>query len=168
MGNFLTSFPAGTYLVGRDISPGIYVGEASTDIMDSCYWARLGGVSGDVNDLHSNDNALGLYYVKILESDFAFRTACGMTIIEDVPAQDEFLTSLEPGTYIIGRDIEAGTYRGEAGSDILESCYWARLAGVSGDMNELLANDNATGQYFIEVLPTDFALSTGCSLEKAE
>jgi hypothetical protein len=166
--SYLTSFPAGTYLVGRDISPGTYVGEAGTDMLDSCYWARLGGVSGDMAELLGNDNALGLFYVEVLESDYAFRAACDMTIIEEIPARDEFLTSLEPGTYIIGRDIEAGRYRGEAGSDFLDSCYWSRLSGVSGEMNELLANDNATGQYFIEVSTTDYALSTNCPLEKVE
>ena len=30
----------GTYIVGREISPGIYAGRAGTEILDSCSWER--------------------------------------------------------------------------------------------------------------------------------
>ncbi len=46
----------------------------------------------------------------------------------------------------------------------MSSCYWARLAGLSGDFDDLIANDNATGQFFVEVTPSDYALNTGCDL----
>jgi hypothetical protein len=154
----------GVYLVGSDIEPGIYVGVAGDGILNSCYWARLSNLSGN-DDILANDNAEGLYYVEVLPTDKAFKTGCEMLPIEQVPARDEMLTVLSPGTYLVGRDIEAGTYRGKAGSDILESCYWARLRNVNGE-KDVLANDNATGQYFIEVRPTDFALKVGCEVEK--
>jgi hypothetical protein len=156
----------GTHLVGTDIEPGIYVGLAGEGLMDSCYWARLSNLTGS-DDILANDNAEGLYYVEVLPDDKALETACELLPIEQVPARDEFLTVLPPGTYLVGRDIEAGTYRGMAGDVVLESCYWARLSNVSGD-DDILANDNATGQYFIEVLPTDFALKVGCEVEKVE
>jgi hypothetical protein len=156
----------GVYLVGTDIKPGIYAGLAGEGVSNSCYWARLSNLSGS-DDILANDNAEGLYYVEILPEDKAFTTACEMLPIEQVPARDKLLTVLSPGAYLVGRDIEAGTYRGKAGSDILESCYWARLRNVSGD-NDILANDNATGQYFIEVRPTDFALKVSCEVEKTK
>jgi len=74
---------------------------------------------------------------------------------------------LEPGTYIIGRDIQPGTYKGQAGTG-LDTCYWARLSGVSGEFVDLIANDNAEGQFYVEVDATDFALKTGCELELVE
>lgn len=156
----------GTHLVGTDIKPGIYVGLAGEGLLDSCYWARLSNLTGS-DDILANDNAQGLFYVEVLPDDKALKTACELLPIEQVPARDEFLTVLPPGTYLVGRDIEAGTYRGMAGDDVLESCYWARLSNVSGD-DDILANDNAIGQYFIEVLPTDFALTVGCEVEKVE
>jgi hypothetical protein len=156
----------GTHLVGTDIEPGIYVGLAGEGLLDSCYWARLSNLTGS-DDILANDNAEGLYYVEVLPDDMALKTGCELLPIEQVPARDEFLTVLPPGTYLVGRDIEAGTYRGKAGDDILESCYWSRLSNVSGD-DDILANDNATGQYFIEVLATDFALQVGCEVEKVE
>ena len=156
----------GTHLVGTDVEPGIYVGQAGEDLSESCYWARLSNLTGS-DDILANDNAQGLYYVEVLSDDKALETACGLLPIELVPARDEFLTVLPPGTYLMGRDIEAGTYRGKAGDDILASCYWARLSNVSGS-DDILANDNAMGQYFIEMLSSDFALNTGCEVEKAE
>lgn len=156
----------GTHLVGTDIEAGIYVGLAGVDALKSCYWARLSNLTG-TDDIHANDNALGLFYVEVLPEDRALETGCELLPMENVPARDEFLTTLAPGTYIVGRDIEAGTFRGEAGEDILESCYWARLRNVSGQ-NDILANDNAIGQYFVEVLPSDFALKVGCEVQKVE
>ena len=156
----------GTHLVGTDILPGIYVGLAGDDILDSCYWARLSNLTGS-NDILANDNAQGLYYVEVLPDDKALETACELLPIDRVPARQGLLTSLTPGTYLIDRDIEAGTYRGEAGTDILESCYWARLSNVSGE-DDILANDNATGQFFIEVLPSDFALHVSCQVERVQ
>jgi len=40
-------------------------------------------------------------------------------------------------------------------------------ADVTGELDDLIANDNAEGQYFVEVLPTDFALRVGCEVEVA-
>jgi hypothetical protein len=156
----------GTHLVGVDIQPGIYVGLAGDGLLDSCYWARLRNLTGS-DDILANDNAQGLYYVEVLSEDKALETGCELLPIDQVPARDELLTILTPGTYLLGRDIEDGTYRGEAGTDILESCSWARLSNVSGE-DDILANDNATGQYFIEVLPGDFGLTVGCEVEKIE
>ena len=158
----------GTHLVGTDIDPGIYVGLAGEGLFDSCYWARLSSLTGSLDDTLANDNAEGLYYVEVLPDDIALETACDLIPIEQIPARDEYLTSLSSGIYLVGRDIEAGTYRGEAGTDVLDSCYWARLTNVSGALDNIIANDNATGQYFIEVLPTDFALKVSCEVEKVE
>ena len=74
---------------------------------------------------------------------------------------------VKEGTHLVGTDIEPGIYVGLAGDDILSSCYWARLSNLTGS-DDILANDNATGQYFVEVVATDFALHTGCELEKAD
>ena len=156
----------GTHLVGTDIEPGIYVGLAGEGIMDSCYWARLRNLTGS-DDIIANGNAQGLYYVEVVPDDRALETKCELLPIEQVPAREEYLAGFGPGTFLVGRDIEAGTYRGKAGEGILESCYWARLSNVSG-ADDILANDNATGQYFVEVLPTDFALQVNGEVAKIE
>jgi hypothetical protein len=68
--------------------------------------------------------------------------------------------------YIVGRDIQAGTYKGQAGTDITTSCYWGRLSNVAGGFDSILANDNAVGQFYVQVAGSDFALKTGCELER--
>lgn len=168
-----TSAPAlqelgpGTYLVGTDIQPGIYRGEAGQGILLSCYWARLSDLSGNLDAILANDNAVGQFYIEVKVSDAALTTDCELVALDSLPApQGNLPQAIEPGMYLVGRDILPGTYRGEAGQDILESCYWARLSDVSGSSDAILANDNAVGQFFIEVAASDFALKTGCQLNR--
>ncbi|WP_197522643.1 hypothetical protein, partial [Occultella aeris] len=42
------------------------------------------------------------------------------------------------GTLRVGTDVAPGTYRASTGAD---SCYWERLAGFSGEFDDIIAND---------------------------
>lgn len=157
----------GTYLVGTDIRPGIYKGQAGYDLFASCYWARLRNLSGSLDAILANDNSIGQFYVEIKESDYAFETKCELRFLHYLPEPPtEFPQRIIPGTYLVGIDIQPGTYKGQAGTEITESCYWARLRNVSGEFGAIIANDNATGQFYVQVLPSDFALVTQCVLER--
>jgi len=164
-----TLIQIGTYLVGTDIQPGIYRGQAGDDFMESCYWARLGDLSGSLDALIANDNSIGQYYVEIRETDYAFETACELRFLPTLPEPpDEFPLKIMTGTYLVGIDIQPGTYKGQTGTEIEDTCYWARLKDVSGEMNSIITNDNASGQFYLEVQSGDFALSTACELERVE
>ncbi len=154
--------------VGDGILPGIYAGMAGVDFLDSCYWERLSGASGDFDDLITNENVSGQFYVDIQSTDKYFKVDCEVTPLKDWPTPSEPLSEIGTGTYLVGRDIAPGTYRGTAGADPLDSCYWERLSGVSGDFDDLITNDNATGSYFVTVDPSDFAFKTGCDLVRTE
>lgn len=158
----------GTYIVGADIRPGFYTGSTGTDgLLDSCYWARLKDLSGSFDALIANDNANGLYYIEVLESDYALNSACPLRYLPALPAPaSPFPQTIDPGTYLVGIDIQPGTYRGQAGADFSGSCYWARLNNVRGSLDALLANDNAVGQFYVQVSAGDFALQTRCELER--
>ena len=160
-----SGFGPGTYQVGSDIQPGLYAGKAGTGPLDFCYWARLSGVSGEFSDLIANDNAMGQFYLEVLPTDKYLQVDCNITPLNEWHEPVEPLSNIVPGVYLIGRDIVPGTYRGEAGTGALDSCYWARLSGVTGEFSDLIANDNAVGQYFVSVEDSDFALSTSCALE---
>jgi hypothetical protein len=71
-----TSIPGdGTFRVGVDVQPGTYQSQGS----DECYWARLSGLGGSLNDIIANSNAAGPQVVQIASSDVAFKTQnCGM------------------------------------------------------------------------------------------
>lgn len=159
--------PAGTYLVGTNIQPGYFTGQAGQGIFESCYWARLSDVSGSMESLLANDNSEGKYYLEVKASDYALKTDCNLTYLPTLPPPvTEFPTNISPGLYLVGIDILPGTYQGQGGTDILDSCYWARLSNVAGDMNALLANDNASGQYYVQVQASDFAFKTACELTR--
>ena len=70
-----------------------------------------------------------------------------------------------PGTYQVGKDIQPGIYAGRAGTGTLDSCYWERLSGAAGDFSDLIANSNASGQFYAKILDTDKYFMTDCVLE---
>jgi hypothetical protein len=157
---------AGTHIVGEDIQPGIYQGRAGEGILDSCYWERLNSLAGDFESIIANDNGVGLFYLEVKETDLALKADCPLVALEQAPPPDTSEpATIGPGTYLVGRDIRSGRYRGQGGADVLESCYWERLANVSSEFDGILANDNGTGQFFVQVAETDFALHTACELE---
>ena len=161
------SISAGTYRVGADLAAGLYRGDGSTGTLGSCYWARLSGLSGEFDDLIANDNPEGQFFVEIMDTDAAFETGC---TIEPVPDSDltsapPVVSSIAQGAYRIGIDIPAGLYRGDASNASYGSCYWARLSGFSGEFDDLIANDNTEGQFFVEIMDTDAAFSTSCTIE---
>ena len=155
----------GTHLVGTNIQPGIYTGQAGQGVFGSCYWQRLKDVSGSFEAIIANDNSVGKFYIEVKSDDFALETGCDLTYLPTLPPPaSEFPTNIEPGTYLVGIDILPGMYQGQAGTEVLDSCYWTRLNSVAGEFGSIIANDNASGQYFVQVQQGDFALSTACDL----
>ncbi len=150
----------GTYLVGKDIKSGLYEGQAGTN---SCYWARLKDTSGTVDSILANDNSNGQYYIRVKATDYALQTDCELLLLTSLPIPSAHMpTNIDTGMYLVGIDIQPGTYKGQAGTD---SCYWARLKDVEGGTSSIIANDNSTGQFYIQVGKSDFALSVGCPVE---
>jgi hypothetical protein len=64
----------GIYAVGTQIRPGYYSSPGS----DGCYWARLSGFSGDLDDIIDNDFSSGGQYVYLQSGDIGFESnGCG-------------------------------------------------------------------------------------------
>lgn len=153
---FAQVFEPGMYLVNRDIAPGIYRGEGS------CYWERLSDVTGTIDGIITNANPMGQFYMRVKESDFAVSTDCQITSLEILPAPSGiYPLSIEPGVYLVGRDILAGFYTGQG-----PYCYWERLSDVSGDSEAILARDNPQGVFTVRVLESDYAFLTECDLQR--
>lgn len=159
--------PVGTSLVGKDIEPGVYVGLAGDfwEDIETCYWERLSGLSGERGDIIANNKTSALFYVEVLDSDLAFNTTCKLLPIENVPAPEEKYSEIEPGMYLIGRDIDPGTWKGFAESE----CMWFRLSCATGRPIEcFIAADASEGQFFVEIAPDDYAFKVSCPMEKVE
>ncbi len=66
-----TTIPGdGTFLVGRDIKPGLYRTSGG-----SCYWERERDLKGGVHSIIANDNTSGPTTVQIRSTDKAFKTS---------------------------------------------------------------------------------------------
>lgn len=149
----------GVYIVGRDIEPGLYQGYG-----ENCYWERLSGLTGSYELVIDNDRPDGQFYANIQESDMAFYLrACSMMPLSQIPEPTEFLTHLEPGMYLVGRDIEAGLYQGEG------SCYWQRRSNFAGGREGLIDSEATEGVFQVQIEATDllFRLS-GCAVDRVE
>ncbi len=60
-------------------------------------------------------------------------------------------SSFGDGTFVIGTDIQSGTYRNSGG----ENCYYARLSGFGGTNNDITANDNTNSSAIVTIQSTD-------------
>ena len=54
---------------------------------------------------------------------------------------------------------------GQAGTGALDSCYWERPSGLSGESSDIIANDIPNGRYFVQVAAEDFAVKFSCHVE---
>lgn len=80
----------------------------------------------------------------------------------EAPEEPEAEFAFDDGTHVVGEDIQPGTYRthGDDGSSF--GCYWARLSGFSGELDEIIANDNAQNTV-VTIAETDKGFSSsGC------
>jgi hypothetical protein len=149
------AFGAGTHVVGEDIQPGVY----ETGIVDGlfgCYWERLSGLSGEFDDIIANNNVTNHDVVEIMGGDAGFSSDCDAWF--PLTPLDTPLTAIPEGKWVVNTHIVPGTYEASGGS-----CYWERLSGLSGEFDDIIANDNPTGQAVVEIDGGDVAFnSSGC------
>jgi hypothetical protein len=69
-----------------------------------------------------------------------------------------------PSMFLVGKDIEAGTYKIEG------ECYWERLSCLDGSFNCITANANISGQSYVTITADDKAFNTtgNCTFIKTE
>jgi hypothetical protein len=79
------------------------------------------------------------------------------------PAATGPVRSFGPGTYVVGTDIVAGTYK-TTGSSSSVPCYWARLRNTSGEFSAIIANGDPSGPTTVTISKSDGAFETsGCN-----
>ncbi|MFE6551721.1 hypothetical protein ACFVHS_25425 [Streptomyces sp. NPDC057746] len=68
------------------------------------------------------------------------------------------------GQYLVGEDIQAGTYRtaGPQKDSLIPNCYWERLKNASGEFGAIIANDNMQGQGRVTVNKGEYFKTSGC------
>lgn len=149
-------FGEGIYKVGTDIQAGTYRTRTASS---GCYWERLAGFTGELSDIISNEGTDNPAIVTILPTDVGFSTHNCSTWTQDLSVITASQTSFGAGTYLVGIDIQPGTYKSQA----TDSCYWERLSGFSGNLKDILANDNAETSTIVTIKSTDKGFeSHGC------
>lgn len=150
------SFGDGMYVVGQDIPPGTYRNRAT----GSCYWERLKGFGGSLDEIVANSASRGPIVVTILPTDKGFHSrGCGV-LSQDLSAITPSPASpFGDGTYIVNTDVAPGRWR----SDGTGSCYWERLKSFGGTLDEIITNNASTGPSIVEIAPGDRGFhSSGC------
>lgn len=89
-----------------------------------------------------------------------------VTAAPKAPASTQPASTTIPGdgTYQVGKDIPAGTYKSSgASASGAGDCYWERAKDASGSMDSIIANNNSTGQSVVTVNAGEFFTTQGCN-----
>lgn len=132
----LGGFGNGSFVVGQDIQPGVYITEAGYN----CYWERRSGTGGTLDEINANDNAAGHAIVEILSSDVGFHSSGCDGWVPYVPPPAP-ATTFGDGDWAVGEQVVPGTYRADPPGDL---CYWERASGFTHDLiHEVITNEFA-------------------------
>jgi hypothetical protein len=151
----ITEAPPVTIAPGLDevgpsgVRPGVYVATG-----ELCSWERR-GPGGEVV---AGDTASGQVLVEVRPGDTAFSSSpgCGLWRAFDAAAA---LPAFDSGTFAVGTQVAPGRWRSDGG----DLCYWERLSGLGGGLDELVASAGVPGPTEVVVAPTDAAFSSfGC------
>ncbi len=152
--SFIT-FGPGTWLVGSEVPAGTYRTRTNRE---ACYWERLSGLTGDLDDIIANEFSDHTQVVTIAPTDLAFSTDsdCGIWTNDLSPITQSPTAPFQDGQYIVGTDIAPGVWRAPGG----DGCYWARLEGFSHRIADIAANDFAPINPTVQILPGDKGFET--------
>jgi hypothetical protein len=126
----------GTYKVGTEVEPGVYVASGGED----CRYQRLDKVDVEYLDVIVQ-GFLSRPIMEIKADDGGFRTeGCGgWTPLESY--QGTLSTEVPgDGIWLVGEDVEPGTYRAEGG----EWCMWSRINGWTPDISSVIKGGGST------------------------
>ena len=145
-------FNNGIHLVPGDIEPGLYFSKENSF---RCYWARLAGFSGGLEDIISNGFTSSPEFVRIKDTDRGFESGgCGIWL--EAFADESFPVDKNPwgdGAFRVGLEIDPGTYR-SLGTD-QGGCYWERLNDFTGEFSSIIANGFSDNRVIVTLKNTD-------------
>jgi hypothetical protein len=150
------TFGNGTRAVGggTPIPAGTYRTRAKAT--NTCYWERLTGFGGTLDEIIANDLGNGYRIVTIGAGDRGFSSSRCPTWSSDLSAVTNSPTApFGEGVYIVGVDIAAGTWTASG-----TNCYWARRSGFGGNVSEIIANNFSSGPQVVTIRSTDRGFET--------
>ncbi len=115
---------------------------------------------------NEEDNEIAGFGSVLLSSPLEFDHAAGELVIEisgsPSPAPTPTPTpapglGFGDGTWIVGAEVSPGTWRN---SDSSGGCYWARLRGFSGELDDIIVNNFSDSIQTVTINPTDAGFSS--------
>ena len=108
-------------------------------------------------DLIANEFTSDVTIVTIAPTDRGFRSSrCGIWTNDLSPITTSPGQPFAAGTFVVGTDVAAGTWRGTGGS----GCYWERRAGFSGEGKDVIANGFGDVSPVVTIAATDKGFSS--------
>lgn len=149
----------GVYLVGKDIQSGIYRVILKDNFLNMGYVERKKDLDMGFNSIIANIVLTGDGYVEIKKTDVAVKLQ-GVEIfpIDLKTLEPNIKTVLSGGIYLVGYDIQPGTYKVEVTDTATNVGYVERARSVAMGMKDIIANDVVQGQGYVKVKKRDFAI----------
>ena len=156
-------FGPGTFRVGVDIQPGTY--RAAMPTSGGCYWARLSGFDGTLEEIIANNSSDNLLpdVVTISPTDVGFSSErCGIWTLNLSPITSEPTAPFGGGKFIVGTDIAPGMWRN---NDFSGNCYWERLSAFSGTFEDIIAFEYSSSPQIVTIAQEDVGFTShGCGM----
>ncbi len=154
----LAAFGEGIWVVRSEVPAGTY---RNSDSSGGCYWARLNGFGGTLDDVITNEFTFVIDIVSIESGDAGIESdGCG-TWSNDLSRRTSSPTAaFGGGAFQVGSEIAAGMWRNDDSSG---GCYWERVSGWSGSIADIIANEFSTSPQTVTIADIDLGFfSEGC------
>ncbi len=149
------SFGSGTWAVGAEVPADTYRNNNSSG---GCYWARLSGFGGTVDEIIANEFTSDIQIVTIAASDAGFQTSqCGTWSNDLSPRTSSPTSPFGGGDYQVGTEVSPTRWRNNDSSDF---CYWERLSGFSGTLGDVISNGFTEAIRIVDIGSGDVGFSS--------
>ena len=149
----------GTYMVGEDIQAGMYKVILSENAMGMGYVERAKDVNMEVDSIIANIALTGNGYVEIKETDKAVRIqGAELFPVKLEELQKDIKTEMTDGIYLVGYDLEPGTYKVELTENAMGMGYVERAKSVAMGIEDIIANEALQGNGYVKIEKGDFAV----------
>lgn len=148
------TYKSGMYKIGVDMPAGEYV------IIGSGYGQLASDSTGDLESIITNDNYSNIWYIGVNDGEYLTFQGGKAYALADAPTVDTSSKTISEGMYKIGRDFPAGEYKVTAQSD----GYIEVSSGNRGSLEQIVSNDNFTGDKYITVSDGQYLKLIGCKL----
>ena len=151
---------AGTFAVGIDVQPGVYVADAQEG--RQCRWFILGGFTGRDEDILEGGSGILRGIVELPDAPIGFRSFdCGHWTQVDPNIEVDAAKTFGDGEHVVNLHISPGIYSSPGGER--GQCSWRRFIGFGTGPGNNPAVRIPTGRNIAEIVSTDTVFkSYGC------